>query len=259
MTATDAAGLWSGRDADWVAPLPPNAWLRFDVINRLFPREAHDVLEIGCGQGAFGVRAAKYHRYVGLEPDPTSYAVAAQRFERAGLTEVRNIPVEQLASDETFDLICAFEVLEHIEDDAAALAEWIKPLRPGGSVMISVPAHQERYGPFDEYVGHFRRYDGPGMTALLEGLGFQDVVIRECGMPLGFILEAGRNVIGKRRLAAANSSSMQERTEASGRLMQPDGGLKGSMTRLGTKPFRMAQRGFPSANGTGLVARARLA
>ena len=64
---------------DEVAPLTPNAWLRFDVIERLLPAGVTDVLEIGCGQGALGVRLADRFDYLGVEPDGSSFAVAEWR------------------------------------------------------------------------------------------------------------------------------------------------------------------------------------
>src|SRR6202034_4028879 len=60
-------------DVDAVAPLAPNAWLRYDVVQRMLPPDGiTDVLEIGCGQGAFGARLARRYRYLGVEPDKTS-------------------------------------------------------------------------------------------------------------------------------------------------------------------------------------------
>jgi len=259
-TAPTEAKAAAAPTMDRLAPLAPNAWLRYDVVRRMLPAEARDVLEIGCGQGAVGVRLAAERNYLGLEPDPTSFAVAEQRIALGGRGEVRNTRVESLGPGERFDLVCAFEVLEHIEDDEGALKEWAARLRPRGWLLLSVPAHQKRYAPFDELVGHFRRYDQEPMRALLTRVGFTDVVMREYGMPLGFVLEAGRNQVGKRRLAStsAGNASMEERTTGSGRLLQPRSALQGAVIRLGTAPFRYAQRGFPRT-GTGLVVRARLA
>jgi hypothetical protein len=124
--------------------------------------------------------------------------------------------------------------------------------------MLSVPAHQRRYGPADELVGHFRRYDPAAITTLLAGCGLTDIEVRQCGFPLGYALEAARNMIGRRRLAAAPGRSAAERTAASGRLLQPDSGARGAAARYGTAPFRLLQRGFPGT-GTGLVVLARLA
>jgi SAM-dependent methyltransferase len=243
-------------DLDAVAPLTPNAWLRYDVVEQLLPSGITDVLEVGCGQGALGTRLARRYEYLGVEPDKSSYGVAQQRMALIKRGEVRNIPVGELG-DERFDLVCAFEVLEHIEDDAAALRDWATRLRPGGWLLLSVPAHQHRYGPADELVGHYRRYDPPAMTELLNSTGFGDVALRLYGMPLGYVLEAGRNRIGKRRLATVANTSAAERTAGSGRLLQPSGSLRGAATRWATAPFRLAQRAFPTT-GPGLVVRARL-
>jgi glycosyltransferase involved in cell wall biosynthesis len=237
------------------APLTPNAWLRYDVVARMLPAGVRDVLEVGCGQGALGVRLAQHYDYLGLEPDPASCAVAERRIKAAGRGEVRNIRVDALGPGQ-FDLVCAFEVLEHIDDDAAAVRQWAAQLRPGGWLMLSVPAHQRRYGAADELVGHFRRYDPEAMAALLASCGLTDIEIRQYGFPLGYALEAGRNLIGRRRLAAAPAGSVAERTAASGRLLQPASRARGTATRYGTAPFRLLQRGF-TGTGTGLVVLAR--
>jgi len=222
----------------------------------MLPAGVRDVLEIGCGQGALGVRLAQHYDYLGLEPDQASCAVAQRRIKAAGRGEVRNIRADALGPGQ-FDLVCAFEVLEHIDDDAAALRQWMARLRPGGWLMLSVPAHQRRYGPADELVGHFRRYDPAAMAALLAGCGLTDIEVRQYGFPLGYALEAGRNLIGRRRLAAASARSVAERTAASGRLLQPASRTRDTATRYGTAPFRLLQRGFPGT-GTGLVVLARL-
>jgi glycosyltransferase involved in cell wall biosynthesis/SAM-dependent methyltransferase len=240
-----------------VAPLTPNAWLRYDVISHLLPAGVTDVLEIGCGQGSLGARLARHYRYVGVEPDQTSCEVAQRRISAAGGGEVRNVTFDALG-DEQFDLVCAFEVLEHIEDDVTTLKEWASRLRPGGWLLFSVPAHQRRYAPADELAGHFRRYDPEALSALLASCGFTDIEIRQYGFPLGYLLEAARNQIARRRLAASAGQSLAERTAGSGRLLQPSSGTTGALTRWGTAPFRLLQRAFPNT-GTGLVVLARLA
>ena len=244
-------------DVNAVAPLTPNATLRYAVIERMLPAGLVDVLEVGCGQGALGARLTQAYRYLGVEPDESSCAVARQRISAIGRGEVRNIRVDALG-DEQFDLVCAFEVLEHIEDDAAAVKEWASRLRSGGWLMLSVPAYQHRYGPADELVGHFRRYDPDALVTLLANAGFEDIEVRHYGFPLGYVLEAGRNAIGRRRLATAATQSVAERTAGSGRLLQPSGSLRGTVTRWGTQPFRLLQRAFPNT-GPGIVVLARRA
>lgn len=241
----------SGVSPDQVAPLSPSAWLRYDIVERTIPAGVRSVLEVGCGRGAFGARIAQRYEYLGLEPDEASFAVARERIAAVGAGEVRRVTTGALG-DQRFDLVCAFEVLEHIEDDAAALKDWASRVRPGGWLMLSVPADQHRYGPMDRLVGHFRRYGPRDLAALLEGAGLADVAVRRFNFPLGPVLEAGRNVIGQRKLATA-TGSVEERTAASGRTLQPGGGVMGSVNRLGTAPFRTMQRIFPG-KGTGLIA-----
>jgi SAM-dependent methyltransferase len=241
---------------DAVAPLAPNSWMRYDLVQRMLPGGVTDVLEVGCGQGAFGARLAQRYRYLGVEPDPTSFAVAQRRVQAVGgRGEVRNIMSGDLG-DAQFDLVCAFEVLEHIEDDKAALTEWATLVRPGGWLMISVPAHQRRFSPWDEMAGHFRRYEPAGLADLLAGCGFGDIQIRQYGFPLGYALEAVRSRIAARRLTAAGSSVV-ERTAGSARVLQPHEGLSAVAIRYGMIPFKVAQRSFPG-RGTALVALARL-
>ncbi|HTZ28877.1 MAG TPA: methyltransferase [Streptosporangiaceae bacterium] len=244
-------------NVDAVAPLTPNAWLRFDVITHMLPAGITDVLEVGCGQGSLGARLAQRYRYLGVEPDQTSWAVASRRVGATGGGEVRNVAFSALG-DERFDLVCAFEVLEHIEDDATTLKEWATRLRPGGWLLLSVPAHQHRYAKADEMAGHFRRYDPAVMTSLLTSCGFTDIQIRQYGFPLGYVLETARNQIARRRLAASDGQSLAERTAGSGRLLQPSSSMIGTVNKWGTAPFRVLQRAFPNT-GTGLVVLARLA
>jgi SAM-dependent methyltransferase len=246
----------AGRRLDQVAPLAPNAWLRFDVVARMLPEAAVTALEIGCGGGGFGARLATRYDYLGIEPDRVCAAVARDRLHAIGCGEVQNTAAEFLP-DRQFDLVCAFEVLEHIENDRAALHAWARLVRPGGWLLLSVPAGQDRYGPWDELVGHLRRYEPSGLAELLTEAGFAHVRIRRYGFPLGYALEPARNVVARRRLARSPGQTITERTAASGRQLQPSAGLAGALSRWATAPFRFAQRAFPGA-GTGLVAAARM-
>ena len=107
----------------------------------------------------------------------------------------------------TFDLVCAFEVLEHIEDDETALRDWVRLIRPGGHLLLSVPADPSRFGPMDEHAGHFRRYSVDRLTALAENVGLVDVRATVYGWPLGYALEAVRNRLDARRPSASPDAS----------------------------------------------------
>lgn len=94
--------------------------------------------------------------------------------------------VEDLAAlpPASFDYLLAFEVLEHIDADLEVFRDWMRYLRPGGCVLVSVPAHMGKYGRSDEIVGHVRRYEKAALRDLLERSGVEDVRIVNYGFPL---------------------------------------------------------------------------
>jgi len=155
----------------------------------------------------------------------------------------------------TFDLVCAFEVLEHIDDDASAAAQWLALARPGGHLLVSVPADPERFGPSDVLVGHYRRYTAEGLRERLIGAGGVDVSVRHYGWPLGYLLDSVRDRLAARRVATA-APSATERTHTSGRVFQPRQRVTGGLIRAGVAPFALLQRTRPG-HGPGLVALAR--
>ncbi|MFP5257257.1 MAG: class I SAM-dependent methyltransferase [Acidimicrobiia bacterium] len=236
-------------------PLPLNAWLRWDVIQRELHGPRRSVLELGAGQGAVAARLAASHDYVGVEPDPTSRATAAARLEGRGrlLADVTELP-----SDEQFDVVCAFEVIEHLEDHVQLVTQWCRHLAPGGRLLLSVPAHQHRFAAYDTVAGHLRRYSRAELAAVAEAAGLTVERIDAVGFPLGFPLEWARNLIGRRRLRrGAADRAVADRTASSGRTLQPPA-WSGRLTQLATAPFRWVQRWFRGselATGWVLVAR----
>ncbi len=72
-----------------------------------------------------------------------------------------------------FDLVCAFDIVEHVEDDTAALDEISRVAKPGAAVLISVPLHPERWTAFDDFVGHRRRYEPERLGGMLERHGLR--------------------------------------------------------------------------------------
>lgn len=237
-------------------PLTLSAWLRYDAVERILRRLADvgSVLEIGAGQGAFAVRLARRYAYVGVEPDAVSFATARARLGAVGRGRILHGDVTAIEPAATFDLVCAFEVLEHLEDDRAALAQWRGHVRPGGWVLVSVPYKRSRWGAADAAVGHFRRYERAELAGALAEAGFAEPLVHTYGFPLGYLLEAARN--GLWALEGARGSR-EERTAGSGRRHQPPDALA-FLTQLATAPFRRAQRPFARTSvGTGLIALAR--
>ncbi len=82
------------------------------------------------------------------------------------------------------DALCAFDVLEHLENDAAALREWHRALKPGGWLVLTVPAFQSLWSRHDALNGHYRRYRRRPMTQLLERAGFIPVKVTYFNMLL---------------------------------------------------------------------------
>jgi 2-polyprenyl-3-methyl-5-hydroxy-6-metoxy-1,4-benzoquinol methylase len=118
--------------------------LRYDTARRLLPPDATNILEIGAGVGAVGSLLARSYRYVGLEPDRTSFEAARTQVGSSG--DVVCVREEDYETDERFDVVCAFEVLEHLHDEVEALRRWQRHLAPGGSLIVSVPAGRARFG-----------------------------------------------------------------------------------------------------------------
>lgn len=237
-------------------PLPPNARLRWAVVESVVGRIAPaSILEIGCGQGAFGVRLARYADYLAVEPDPTSWAVAHRRIEPVGGV-VLNAAADAVPEDRQFDLVCAFEVLEHLEDDEAALRSWARHVRPGGALVVSMPAFPDRFNAWDTLVGHYRRYSPESIGALFETVGLAPGQVTVYGWPLGYALERVRATVAARRGGgsedAVSAQEMAERTAGSGRILQPRA-LAGRALSAATVPFTWVQRARPGS-GTGLVA-----
>lgn len=69
--------------------------------------------------------------------------------------------------DDAFDLVCAFDIIEHIEGDEAAMAELARVATPGATLLLSVPIHMAAWTAFDDFVGHHRRYEPDALLALL--------------------------------------------------------------------------------------------
>ncbi|HEX8069182.1 MAG TPA: methyltransferase domain-containing protein [Pyrinomonadaceae bacterium] len=113
------------------------------------------VLDVGCGTGANLEMLARYGDAEGVDLSPAALAFCRAR----GLTQVTEGAAEALPySDETFDLVTALDVVEHLDDDVAGLSEMRRVLKPGGCALLFVPAFQWLWGVQDDVSNHRRRY-----------------------------------------------------------------------------------------------------
>jgi len=144
---------------------------RREIIADLIRREARlpgnaQILEIGCGTGHNLAMLSGFGHVEGLELDDEARAISEKRLGR----KVMRSPLPELAEvkDRHYDLIGAFDVIEHIEDDSAALASIATKLKPGGKFMMTVPAHQWMWSAHDVVNHHKRRYSKRSLRGLVE-------------------------------------------------------------------------------------------
>ena len=128
-----------------------------DYLHRYggLPRGAR-ILEIGCGTGHNLPMLARFGTVDALEIDPAARAIAGERLGRP----VGDAPLPELpgVARGAYDLVAVLDVVEHIEDDVAALRAMATLLKPGGKVLIAVPAHQWMWSAHDVVNHHHRRY-----------------------------------------------------------------------------------------------------
>lgn len=133
------------------------------------------VLNAGAGQGSFSTRLVERGFEV-TSVDASAAAVEVLKHRVGG--EVAQADVTELPfDDETFDAAVLGEVLEHVPDDAGALREVARVLRPQSVLAISVPANPARFGPSDRWAGHLRRYSRELLVDTCEKGGFR---VRRC-------------------------------------------------------------------------------
>lgn len=128
------------------------------------PHLGTNVLEVGAGLGGTTAILTKGYRgsWLCLEPDAALAGTISQAIAAGELPESCRVSTGTMATlpaEDRFDSILYIDVLEHIEDDAAEAELAANRLSPGGKLIVLSPAYQWLYSPFDEAIGHFRRYN----------------------------------------------------------------------------------------------------
>jgi len=186
----------------WV-PAPRYLLRRQRILRQLRGMPPSDVVEIGSGAGMLLQElAARGFRCEALESSPQARALIQRINEKTRLSVgVHEVPDRAWAGH--FPLVMAFEVLEHIEDDAAAMRQWASWLAPGGTLLISVPAHPRLWSAADEWAGHYRRYRKEDLIKVVSATGLKIEHVECFGFPLGNLTEQMQARGIRRRLPAA--------------------------------------------------------
>ena len=143
-----------------------------DLIGRAIrlPEDAR-ILEIGCGTGHNLDMLRRFGRVDAIEVDAAARAIASKRLGHA----VMSAPLPELTGveDRAYDLIAILDVLEHIDPDREALVSMARKLRPGGRILITVPAHPWMWSAHDVVNHHKRRYTRRTLRAVVEAAGLK--------------------------------------------------------------------------------------
>lgn len=187
----------------------PRYLLRRDRVLRLLRRKKpKNLLEIGCGVGALlydlnllGISCTALEGSHNALSKAASVNTKKVDFYRAPLNDWKS----------KYDCVCAFEVLEHIEDDFSALKEWVSWLDENGILVLSVPAHENKWSATDDWAGHVRRYEKSGLIDLMTRVGLS-VEHFECyGFPLANFLDPIRSRMHSRALKRRLASGLTGR------------------------------------------------
>lgn len=142
--------------------------IRAELDRLPLPRPAR-ILDAGCGSGRTLQELVDYGAVSGIELNEEAAALARDR----ELGDVRIGRLEEMPwQDGAFDLITCLDVIEHVPNDVAALSEMLRVCRPGGWLLVTVPAHQALWSVHDEANHHFRRYSRASLRSAAASAGW---------------------------------------------------------------------------------------
>ncbi|MDX6689808.1 MAG: hypothetical protein QOG15_1265 [Solirubrobacteraceae bacterium] len=139
-------------------------------LDRLHLGRAARLLDAGCGSGRTLDELADYGQAWGVDVSPAAVEAARRR----GHANVQQGSIEQLPfADGAFDVVTCLDVIEHTPDDRVSLAELRRVTRPGGYLLVTVPAYQALWSWHDEANLHYRRYGRRELHAAADGAGWE--------------------------------------------------------------------------------------
>ncbi len=139
-------------------------------------RDLH-ILDLGCGTGAVTQELTAFGAVVGADMSSLALDFNKGRTEGQGVSLVQADGIALPFAANTFDAVVALDVFEHIDNHDLAFKETFRVLKPGGALVLSVPAFQWLWGPHDRALHHFRRYNRRELKHVLRDAGFSIKVL----------------------------------------------------------------------------------
>jgi len=136
------------------------------------PRQAR-ILEVGSGTGGNLLMLSRYGQVSAMEMDENARRISSEKTHGQFAIRAGNCPENIPYQDEQFDLICMFDVLEHIDEDQETLAALRKYLAPDGRVLITVPAYPWLWSAHDVFLHHKRRYTARNLREIFKRSGLR--------------------------------------------------------------------------------------
>ena len=151
------------------------------ALMRKYAPRAHSVLDLGCGTGAFLGELPQDVNPVGLDFSQHAVTFCRQRgLESVVQGDAQKIPF----LNDVFDAVVSLDTLEHVPDDVLATKELARTLKPGGVLVMNVPAYKWLWGPHDVALMHHRRYTKGQVRRLLERAGLK---VEKCSYSVFFL------------------------------------------------------------------------
>lgn len=149
------------------------------ILAQVEPHLGENVLEVGAGHGTFTeMLSAQGYRVVATDVSERCVGILASRFAADERVTVVRGGADAVAGMPLHDAAVLINVLEHIPDDEAVLREIGAVLKPGGRLIVWVPAYQALYSDFDRKIGHYRRYAKKALRDRLMRAGYEVPEIR---------------------------------------------------------------------------------
>lgn len=184
------------------------------IINNLLNKLYHKgnnlrIAEIGCGGGGMISHLGRYGLAIGVDIYDKALKLCRKRkIPHLCQADALNLPF----LNDRLDIVCAFDLLEHIDDDLSLLREFFRVCKKGGRLLISVPANKLLWSGFDEFDHHRRRYNRRELQSKIKKAGFTIEKLSYTMVtlfPLIFIIRKGRRKLARDREISLDKADLE--------------------------------------------------